>query len=38
MIVLLEGAAFDGTDIDKDMAIQLIAKAQALLDKVKNLP
>jgi hypothetical protein len=38
MIALLEGAAFDGTDIDKDMAIQLIAKAQALLDKVKNLP
>jgi hypothetical protein len=38
MIVLLEGAAFDGTDIDKDMAIQLIAEAQALMDEVNNLP
>jgi hypothetical protein len=38
MIALLEGAAFDGQDIDKDQAEQLIAEAQALLDEVKNLP
>ena len=38
MIALLEGAAFDGQDIDKDMAIQLIAEAQALMDEVNNLP
>jgi hypothetical protein len=37
MIALLEGAAFDGQDIDKDMAIQLIAEAQALMDEVNNL-
>ena len=38
MIALLEGAAFDGQDIDEDQATQLIAEAQALLDEVNNLP
>jgi len=37
MIKLLEGAAFNGQEIDKDEARKLIAAAQALLNEVNSL-
>jgi hypothetical protein len=38
MIALLEGAAFNGEEINKDQAKKLIAEAQALLSEVNSLP